>query len=362
MNRFQSAFEHLALDQAAKCASHLQILETKQKPKNGVLEGVHILGLTSKNNRTYEAKAVKEAMPLYEMADVYLNHNMPDKNGAIRARSVEEKFGWFENISFKATEGLFGDFHYNTKHPYAATFEWWVENAPGKIGFSHDAMVDNLEHVTEIGGVRSVDLVALPATTGGIFEGVVQDKLDADAKKLSTIYCTACSLMGDVIWGMTDAGTDQEKANKLLPIARDFMKLLRSTANAPDDAAEGKTMEVDYSKLSLKDVKEKAPALIAEAVREHVATESAIAARVVEAVKDVPEALRTKVFMVLVRESIDDAAKLKDLIEDRKSLTPAAVVTTPAQKPAQEQVALKTEEPAKGISDEDILRACGSKI
>ncbi|MBQ1278352.1 MAG: hypothetical protein IIY07_06875, partial [Thermoguttaceae bacterium] len=71
--------------------------------------------------------------------------------------------------------GLYGDFHFNPKHPLAEQMLWDAEKAPENFGFSHNVeAVVRLENgaqiVDKIVRVRSVDLVADPATTSGLFE------------------------------------------------------------------------------------------------------------------------------------------------------------------------------------------------
>ena len=67
------------------------------------------------------------------------------------------------------------DFHYNPKHALAEQLKWDAENASENVGFSHDVMARVSRRggkavVEEITRVVSVDLVADPATTRGLFE------------------------------------------------------------------------------------------------------------------------------------------------------------------------------------------------
>jgi len=71
--------------------------------------------------------------------------------------------------------GLFGDLFYNPKHPLAEQLLWDAEHAPHNVGLSHNVLARTTRRgktvaVTEIVSVLSVDLVADPATTRGLFE------------------------------------------------------------------------------------------------------------------------------------------------------------------------------------------------
>ena len=68
--------------------------------------------------------------------------------------------------------GLFANLHFNPRHVLAEQLIWDAENAPQNVGFSHaraDLIRRNGREVVEsIDKVLSVDLVANPATTGGL--------------------------------------------------------------------------------------------------------------------------------------------------------------------------------------------------
>jgi hypothetical protein len=70
---------------------------------------------------------------------------------------------------------LFGDLHFNPKHSLSEQLVWDAENASKNVGLSHNV----LARVTRTGDdavvdaitkVQSIDLVADPATTSGLFE------------------------------------------------------------------------------------------------------------------------------------------------------------------------------------------------
>ncbi len=139
----------------------------------GVIRGVKILGLRSRNGRVYLPEALAQAAPLYEEAKVNLNH---PKDRPHRPRDYQDRIGAIRNVQLRDGEGLFADFHFNPKHALAEQLAWDAEHAPGNVGFSHHVQARTARRgdevvVEAITRVESVDLVADPATTNGLFEG-----------------------------------------------------------------------------------------------------------------------------------------------------------------------------------------------
>jgi hypothetical protein len=131
---------------------------------------VTVLGLSSRNRRRYTPEAAASALSLYEGVLVNLDH--PDH--ADGPRSVRDRFGRLVNVRFEGGR-VRADLRYNPEHPFAATLEWFAENDPGAIGLSHNAIGEGKEEggvfvVRKIVELRSVDLVAEPASTRGLFE------------------------------------------------------------------------------------------------------------------------------------------------------------------------------------------------
>jgi hypothetical protein len=147
-------------------------LKLRIDPKQGVLRGVKILGHESRNGRRYSAQALASAVPLYEGAKVNVNHS---KAGPFAPRDYEERIGVVRNITARPDAGLFGDLHFNPKHVLAEQLLWDAEHAPENVGFSHNVQARTKKEgattlVDAILHVQSVDLVADPATTHGLFE------------------------------------------------------------------------------------------------------------------------------------------------------------------------------------------------
>jgi len=142
-------------------------------PAAGVIRGVKILGLASRNGRTYLPEALSQAVGLYEDAKVNVNHPKGRPDGP---RDYQDRIGVIRNVAVHAGEGLFADFHFNPKHALAEQLAWDAEHAPENVGFSHNVQArctrrDGQLVVEAITKVQGVDLVADPATTRGLFEG-----------------------------------------------------------------------------------------------------------------------------------------------------------------------------------------------
>jgi len=137
------------------------------------------LGTVSKKGREYPRDVMAKALPMYEGMRVNVDHVDPGQR-----RSLRDRIGLVKNVTLKE-DGLYGDFHYNPKHALAEQIAWDAENAPQNLGFSHDTRGNsrnvNGRHVVEsIDKVLSVDLVANPATTAGLFEDQLQEADAAD--------------------------------------------------------------------------------------------------------------------------------------------------------------------------------------
>ncbi len=140
--------------------------------RNAVIRGVKILGVRSHNGRTYLPGALAQAVPLYEEAKVNVNHPKGNPSGA---RDYQDRIGVLRNVVARPAQGLFADFHFNPKHALAEQLIWDAEHLPENVGFSHNVQARTSRKgdrvvVEAITKVQSVDLVADPATTRGLFE------------------------------------------------------------------------------------------------------------------------------------------------------------------------------------------------
>ena len=161
----------------------------------GVISGVKILGLTSSNGREYKLDAIRSATGLYEGVKVNIDHADDGPLGKGPPLSYRNRFGMLRNIVARAT-GLFGDLHFNPKHPIAEQLAWDAVNAPGSVGLSHNIEADVTRKgstiiVEKITSVKSVDIVAEPATTEGLFESSAACRPITHATFLESV--TGCS-------------------------------------------------------------------------------------------------------------------------------------------------------------------------
>jgi hypothetical protein len=161
--------------------------------EKGVIYGVKILGERSTNppprDNEYPASTRRDAIAMIEGARVCIDH--PDMKDAGKTRSYHDAIGVHRNVEERG-DGLYGDFHFNPKHPLAEQIFWDAENAPQNLGFSinADGRVGRGESgrqvVQEIVKVYSVDLVSRPATTVGLFESASEGKpMKSTVKKLA---------------------------------------------------------------------------------------------------------------------------------------------------------------------------------
>lgn len=142
--------------------------------ESGVIRGVKILGMESRNGRVYSQAALEQARELYEGAKVNVNH---PKGNPLGPREYQDRIGVIRNVLPVTESGLFGDLHFNPRHLLAGQLEWDARHAPENVGLSHNVLArttkrDDCLVVEAITRVVSVDLVADPATTHGLFEEI----------------------------------------------------------------------------------------------------------------------------------------------------------------------------------------------
>jgi hypothetical protein len=202
---------------------------------NGIVRGVKILGMRSSHGYRYSPQAVKSAAKLYEGKAVNIDHPN-DRTKLAASRSYYDRFGKLHNVHFVEGNGLFGDLHYNKKHRAAEQFEYDVEHDPSNLGLSHNATgraSSGGDFVESIDEVRSVDLVADPATTMGLFEG---RSINQSAPPPPRSFA---QVAGDTAYGIltsTDLDMDQkrEMVMGLLDLFGDAMESNANDASGSD--------------------------------------------------------------------------------------------------------------------------------
>jgi len=138
-----------------------------------VIRGVVLLGAESRNNRIYTPECMKKAVGLYENVQGFVNHptKAEEKEGI---RDVMKLAGKYVNVRYEGGK-VRGDFHGLGGDVVAKKFVAVAESMPEIAGLSHCASGQirkegKVEIVENIDEVYSVDLVANPATTNGMFE------------------------------------------------------------------------------------------------------------------------------------------------------------------------------------------------
>ncbi len=265
----------------------------KVNREKGVIEGVKILGLESANGRTYPKETIAKAATLYEGSKVNLNH--PDGNPT-QPRDYRDRLGTMKEVRIgQGDGGLFADFHFNPKHAIAEQLFWDAEHAPENVGFSHNvaAKVSRSRGgkivVEEIMRVQSVDLVADPATTKGLFEA---------------------------------QGSNEEEGNEM-PITLeslraenpDLLQSIRESAVTEHTESESVKTEAAKNAATIKTLTEEVDRM--KAAETMAALKETVDKELVEA--KLPEAIVTDVFREQLHGAKDAEAR-KALIEDRQAI------------------------------------------
>lgn len=137
--------------------------------ERGVIKGVRVLNLQSRNGYEYTKEAVKDALPKYQNLVVNIDHTA--KPGM--DRSSRDRFGRLVNAQL-VQDGITADLEYLKSHPMAETIAEAAERMPEVFGLSHVAKVKWRTPAKTVAesllAIRSADIVANPATTSSLQE------------------------------------------------------------------------------------------------------------------------------------------------------------------------------------------------
>jgi len=261
-------------------------VEMRVDRRRGVIRGVKILGVESRNGRTYLAKALAEAAGLYEEAKVNVNH---PKGNPLAARDYQDRIGVLRRVVARPEDGLFADFHFNPKHALAEQLIWDAEHMPQNVGFSHNVQARTARRgdrvvVEAITKVESVDLVADPATTRGLFEST------AALSEGDSPIVTARKL-GQSPSSPTESAKDE---TKISPVSEGDSPIFAARKSGQSPSAHDDQPVV--SELTLEHLKQQRPDLV-EAVQQEAAAELAQLRAEIERL-EAAEALLTKRLVV----------------------------------------------------------------
>lgn len=297
--------------------------------EDGLLKNVRILGTESVNGRFYSLDVQKQGIGLYEGSKVNFDH--PPLNNPTAPRIVASRFGKLQNIRVES-DGMRGDLRYNPHHPMAPVVKWFAENMPDVLGLSHNAVGvtsqrDGVTVVERIVAVRSVDLVADPATTKGLFEGLMDTPGIADTLGGGTGGDEGYEAkIGHLVVGIiNDSSLDKSAKKKKILQA---LKLLDDGKSGDEPEPEPKPTEEGRRVTTPTDGQ--------KTLQEQIDAEKAKTKKILAAVKDLPAGTVSDVFLEQLQNAADDSA-LKVLVEDRRKLTESAGKTTggrPAPKSA----------------------------
>ena len=312
----------------------------------GVIRGVKVLGLESKNGRTYVREAIARAAGLYEGAKVNVNH---PRSNAPASRDYQDRLGVLKGVHAGPEGGLYADLHFNPKHTLAEQLLWDAEHSPENVGLSHNveartSMRGKHVLVEEIKSVVSVDLVADPATTNSLFEGANMDPAmmgadagspaggaeDAGGVKQMFLDGAAKIFDGD--------GDPASKAKQISTLAKTLLKVAGdieaaisgaekpADTTATDTPAGGADKPMEAVEKELKTLRERVDAY---AVREAAQLKREAVDKLVAEAK-LPAELVTEVFTESLLAA--DEAGQKRLIEDRQLIAKATAGTRPVSK------------------------------
>lgn len=143
----------------------------RHDPVAGVVRDVLVVDPRSTNGRSYSADALRNAIRMYEGANVYIDH----PSGAGNARKVGDRFARLRGVYARNDGSLWAKtLVYNPAHSFGKSFAWTVDHEPDMIGLSHNADGHVIREqgrtlVKQITRVHSVDLVDKPAHGRGLF-------------------------------------------------------------------------------------------------------------------------------------------------------------------------------------------------
>jgi hypothetical protein len=278
----------------------------------GVIRGVKLLGLESRNGRTYLPETLAQAARLYEDAKVNVNH---PKGNPAGPRDYQDRIGTIRGVAMRVGEGLFGDFHFNPKHALAEQLIWDAEHAPENVGFSHNVEARTSRRgdrvaVEAILRVQSVDLVADPATTRGLFEsaGSAGGEGEGDSPVFAETKTGAVPEM--------TIGTVPVEATEPLSLddlRRDYPELVESIVR--EQAAELGRLRQEVERLTALEAAGQKRGMALRLLREFGLPEP-------ESADPIAKALCSRRFFESLLAASDEAA-MRELIEERSRLVRA---------------------------------------
>ena len=175
--------------------------------ESNMIHDITLLGRVSKNGRRYSTKAMEDAVRLYEGVRFFLNHptaqELRDRKGS---RSVLDLAGRIRRPRLVG-DRVRGDLEVLSAEPGRSLLFSIAEQMPDLVGASHRASgkvrrEGREEIVTELDSVAAVELVTNPATVGGLFESIQEEKMK-QTKEIDLV-----ELYEDKIFRRSNSGPD----------------------------------------------------------------------------------------------------------------------------------------------------------
>lgn len=179
----------------------------------GIARGVVVCGPVSLNGRDYPDAVRDRDKHVYDRSQVFVDHS--DKE-----RGVREWFGELRNPRTRVSDRrTIADLHYPKHSDFTAQFEERATKFPRSFGFSHVAVceskrVNGRQVIEAIKRVESVDLVAKPATTAGLYESVLSEAVVVESVDGAGL---AASASREAMGRALDTLVDKLKHRKLTP-------------------------------------------------------------------------------------------------------------------------------------------------
>lgn len=206
--------------------------------EKGIVDNVLVLTWESRNGLHYPREMVERHIALYDGASVNLDHRA-DPNTDV---PVSRRFGRISQPRI-TPDGVRARLQFNPNHPFAVEFKWWIRNDSKGLGLSHYAQIKKkpkeingrwVEVVESIGRVASVDIVADPATTNGIFESEKLMDPIADPATIGAGLTDKASLMAFLQALMTACPvTPEEQQGALEEVLAGMDSMMVPTPDAP---------------------------------------------------------------------------------------------------------------------------------
>ena len=250
--------------------------------EEGVIHGVKILGKQSRNGRRYPPEALTAAIALYENAKVNVNH---PKGPPGAPRDYQDRIGSIRNVSYEPDRGLFADFHFNPKHALAEQLAWDAENSPENVGFSHNVEARTSRQgeqvvVEAILRVQSVDLVADPATTRGLFESEgLPDAVSTASNATENATSLSTRITTDADPATTSDNVQNTPAENISANATTGLNpaiILNKNQNTPAENISTQSNSSEIKTTTVEQLKARYPHLVAEIVREQKESNAAL--------------------------------------------------------------------------------------